>query len=45
MRYLRFMALGSVILGVVMAGIAGCGGGHRTGGQSVAREACEDARD
>ena len=28
MRYLRFMALGSVILGVVMAGIAGCGGGN-----------------
>jgi cytochrome c556 len=27
MRYLRFMALSSVILGVVMAAIAGCGGG------------------
>ena len=28
MRYLRFMAFGSVILGVVMVAIAGCGGGQ-----------------
>ena len=29
MRYLRLMALGSVVLGVVMVAVAGCGGGNQ----------------
>ena len=28
MRYVRWMALGAVLLGVMMAAIAGCGGGQ-----------------
>ncbi len=39
MRYLRFMALGSVILGVVMAGIAGCGGGNEQSNNLPVRRA------
>jgi cytochrome c556 len=39
MRYLRFMALGSVILGVVMAGIAGCGGQEQTDNNLPVRRA------